>query len=360
MGGEEFVQILKDNGIQHFTGVPCSVFTNPIAYLEANEDYVIAASEGEAMGIAAGMALGGAIPAVFMQNDGLGNAINPLTSLTKLYEFPTLLVISWRGEPGVKDAPQHAWSGKTLTDFLDVMQIRYIILEEDESAEKTRIAELIQHISKNNETAAIICKKGIFGKEAPAPDEDTGIISRQEALEAVMRSVKDDTMIVSTTGKPSREIYTAKDRPNNFYVVGSMGCTSAIALGLNRMTGRQVITVDGDGAILMKMGTLATVGHYQPENFLHICVDNEKYESTGGQTTVSKSINLSDVARACKYPMVLNQKTADEIQQCITDWYSNPKLTFIHIKVSVKTDPALGRPKETPQELKTRFMEHLA
>lgn len=355
MKAKDFIDLLKDNNINDFTGVPCSVFKEVIAHLEKNEDYVIATNEGEAMGIAAGISLSGRVPAVFMQNDGLGNAVNPLSSLQKLYEFPTLLVISWRGEPGKKDAPQHVWSGKTLLDLLKVFQIDYLILEPELEKQREEIGELISGIKEKNRVGAIICKKGIFEKEKVSRDQDEALLSREAAISVILAEIDDSTALFSTTGKPSREIYKLKDRDNNFYVVGSMGCTGSIAFGYYKKTGNKTVVFDGDGAVLMHMGTLATIGYYRPEKFLHICLDNETYESTGGQSAVSAVMDLSAAARACRYPNVAMVKSAEDIKEFVREWNKKPRLSFLHIKVKNVTDPELGRPKESPVDLKNRF-----
>lgn len=358
MKAKDFIELLKENGIQDYTGVPCSVFKEVIAYLEKNENYIIASNEGEAMGIAAGISLTKRLPAVFMQNDGLGNAINPLSSLQKLYEFPTLLVISWRGEPGKKDAPQHLWSGKTLLDLLDVFAVEYVILEPDLDNQNEEINNLVNRIREKNRVGAVICKKGIFEKEKISLNQDETLLSREEAIALILDELDDTVPIFSTTGKPSREIYKLRDRGSNFYVVGSMGCTSSIAFGYYRKTGRKTVVVDGDGAVLMHMGTLATIGYYQPEKFLHVCLDNETYESTGGQTAVSQAINLSEAAGACNYKKVATVKRAADIKDFVCEWNKKPQLSFLHIKVKNVTDPGLGRPKEAPVELKNRFMKN--
>lgn len=356
MKAAEFIELLKDCSVSDFTGVPCSVFKEVISYLEQHEKYIISTNEGEAMGIAAGISLAGGVPAVFMQNDGLGNAINPITSLTKLYELPTLLVISWRGEPGKKDAPQHVWSGKTLLDFLKVMDIETLVLEPDLDSQKQKVKELVEGIKQGNKIGAIICKKGLFEKESISPQDFPERLSRAEAVELIMGQVDRDTPIFSTTGKPSREIYQAHDRDNNFYVVGSMGCTSSIAFGYALNRPDKTIVIDGDGAVLMHMGTLATIGYYEPNKLLHICLDNETYESTGGQRAVSEKIDLSGVARASGYKRVAQVTTGDEINSFLRKWNLKPELSFLHIKVKTVTDPNLPRPKESPVELKNRFM----
>lgn len=357
MTAAEFIQMLKDNGIEDFTGVPCSVFKEVIAYLEKNEAYWIAANEGESMGIAAGISLAGKIPAVFMQNDGFGNAINPLTSLQKLYQLPTLLVISWRGEPGVKDAPQHLWSGKTLIDLLKVFEIPHIILDPDNHKSRPDIKELVDHIQRENQVGAIVCRKGVFAKGVQTVVPDSDLLSREEAIRLIADHIDEQTPIFATTGKPSRELYKLNDRANNFYVVGSMGCTSSIAFGFHKLKGGKTVVLDGDGAVLMHMGTLATLAHYQPQQILHVCLDNESYESTGGQTTVSGSFELADVARSCGYATVARVEKGGEIEEFLKKWNQNPRLAFLHIKVRNLTDPQLGRPKESPTVIKDRFMD---
>ncbi len=357
MKAASFIEILKQSGIHDFTGVPCSVFKEVIAYLEENEAYWIASNEGEAMGIAAGVSLAGKIPAVFMQNDGFGNAINPLTSLQKLYEFPTLLVISWRGEPGVKDAPQHLWSGKTLVDLLRVFNINHFILDSDLDRSRVEIKKLVDHIKNENQVGAIICRKGIFDKESVSSEVKSALLSREEAIKLIVKHVEEQTLIFATTGKPSRELYKANDRDNNFYVVGSMGCTSSIAFGYHKLKGGKTVVLDGDGAVLMHMGTLATLAYYQPQQLLHICLDNESYESSGGQTTVTKSFDLAEVAKACGYSKVARVDQDHQIEAFIREWNQNPQLAFLHVKVRNQTDPDLGRPKQSPTFIKNRFMD---
>lgn len=360
MKAEKFILLLKENGIQNFIGVPCSVFKEVINYLEKNENYIPATSEGEAMGIAAGVALSKNIPAIIMQNDGFGNAINPLSSLNKLYELPALLIISWRGEPGKKDAPQHKWMGKTIIDLLRLFQIDYLILNSKLDTHKDHIASLISKVKNEKKICALICKKGIFEKDKTQGSTiHNDLLSREEAIQIVLKEIENDTPIISTTGKISREIYKNKDRENNFYMVGSMGCASSIAFGFYQNKQEKIVVLDGDGAVLMKMGTLATIGAFQPEKFLHICLDNETYESTGGQTTVASKIELSKIARAANYKVVETINNKEGINRFIQQWNLNPRLSFLHIKVKNETDKKLGRPKETPIDLRDRFWRSL-
>ena len=360
MKAKEFILFLKENGIQSFTGVPCSVFKEVINYLEKNDNYIPATSEGEAMGIAAGVALSKNIPAVIMQNDGFGNAINPLSSLNKLYELPALLIISWRGEPEKKDAPQHKWMGKTIIDLLRIFQIEYLILNDDLKSQKNPICSIINRVKNENKICALICKKDLFEKEKY---EDSTykkeLLSREEAIKIILGGIEDNTPIISTTGKISREIYKNKDRKNNFYMLGSMGCASSIAFGFYQNKQEKIVVIDGDGAVLMKMGTLATIGAHHPKEFLHICLDNESYESTGGQTTITKKIELSKITRAVNYKVVETINNKEGIKKFLRQWNLNPELSFLHIKVKNKTDEKLGRPKETPVDIRNRLWESL-
>ena len=360
MKADVFIGILKANGITQFTGVPCSVFAEVIRQLERHEHYCIVANEGEAMGVAAGVALAGEIPAVLMQNDGFGNSVNPLTSLHKIYGLPALLVISWRGEPGRPDAPQHLWSGKTLFDLLNVFEVETLILDPDPAIAAAPIAALINNIRAHNRIGALVCRTGVFDHEQHTPARVPGLLPRAEAIRTVMACLDGDTAVFSTTGKISRELCRACDRRRNFYVVGSMGLASTIALGFCRRTGRRTAVLDGDGAVLMHLGALATIGFYQPPGFLHVCLDNGVYDSTGGQTAASSRICLSDVARACKYPMVARATTADEIRSFIKDWHAAPRLAFLHISVTASAEAEPDRPAETPPAYKQRFMDALA
>lgn len=360
MKSKKFIELLKEKGIKNFIGVPCSVFKEVIKYLENNENYIPATSEGEAMGIAAGIALSENIPAVIMQNDGFGNAINPLSSLNKLYELPALLIISWRGEPDKKDAPQHKWMGKTILELLKLFQIDFLILNKDLDSQRNQVSDLIEKVKNENKICALICKKGVFEKEETEKLLiNDNLLSREEAIKVILGEIENKTPIISTTGKTSREIYKIKDRNNNFPMLGSMGCASSIAFGLYQNMRKKTVVFDGDGAVLMKMGTLATIGAYQPKKFLHICLDNETYESTGGQTTVAGKIELSKIAKASNYSVVEKTNTKDGIKHFIKQWNLNPTLSFLHIKVKNKTDDNLGRPTETPVELRDRFLESI-
>lgn len=356
MKAEELINFFKENGISIFSGVPCSVFKEVIDYLEKNERYYIATSEGEALGMAAGFSLAGKLPAVFMQNDGLANALNPISSLQKIYQLSTLLVISWRGEPGIKDAPQHIWSGKTLPDLLKLFEIDYVIVDHDLENSRQDLTALISTIRREQKIGAVICRKGLFEKKNIEKQQPQHLLTREQAISVIMGKIDDSVPVFSTTGKPSRELYQCCDRPNNFYVVGSMGLTSAIAFGYCQANPQKVVVLDGDGAVLMHLGNCATLGYYQPRRLLHICLDNECYESTGGQSAVSNKIDLWKVAAACNYSRSVKVTTEEELNYALQSWNLNPQLTFLHIKVRNSTNPSLGRPTETPPELKNRFM----
>jgi phosphonopyruvate decarboxylase len=357
MKAKELIDFLIANDILDYTGVPCSIFTSVIDYLENNHKYFTAASEGEAMGIAAGFALANRIPAVLMQNDGFGNAINPLTSLQKIYNLPTLLIISWRGKPGENDAPQHLWSGKTLIDLMNLYEINYIVLEENLEVQKNQIKKLLYEIKEKNTIGALICRKSTFLQGQTKLTEDKVLMTCQEAINIILDELDHKAVVFSTTGGISRELYSISNSNRHFYTLGSMGCVSSIAMGFQLKMNKRVAVLDGDGSILLHMGTLATIGYYQPERFLHICLDNESHQSTGGQKTVASVINLSDVARECNYRAVKLVTTEQDIRAFIRNWNQNPQLSFLHVKISKQNKLLPKRPSETPVELKKRFMQ---
>ena len=267
-------------------------------FQEAERDpaikYIAATSEGEAVGIASGCFLAGSIPVVLMQNSGLGNAINPLTSLNLVYEIPFLILISLRGEPGIPDAPEHIVMGPITEKMLELIGIEYEFLVESQSHVEEQLARAYRKIVQTNKPCALIVKKGIFESGHSLPVEANKLLPRYEAVKTVLSGLKGNEFIVSTTGMISRELYDIKEDDNkNFYMIGSMGCASSFALGVAlQQNDKKVVIFDGDGALLMKLGTLATIGHYKPANLIHILFDNESYESTGGQKPYPLLSNL--------------------------------------------------------------------
>lgn len=363
---ENFCRILKQNGFGPYTGVPCSILSPLINYVISNPDmpYYPATSEGEAMGIAAGISLAGNLPVVMMQNSGLGNAINPITSLQLVYNLPVLLLISWRGEPDKPDEPEHRIMGPITADLLDVAGLHNECLLESEPELKKQILHIEELIANTNKPVALIVRKGTFDKYSQKPVKKSlneTLMRRKEAIKIIVDNLKGDEAIISTTGKISRELYyDGKESETNFYVVGSMGCAISIGFGIAVQKPRKkVVVLDGDGAVLMKMGTLSTVGHYKLPNLIHIVLDNESYDSTGGQPSVSGTIELDKAALNLGYLTSLKVHTKEELMASIENALETRGPHFILIKVSKGADKNLGRPKLTPPQIKERFIRFL-
>lgn len=369
---ELFIKTLEANGVDFYAGVPDSLLKNVCAYITDNfpkENNIITANEGAAVGVAAGHYLAtGKIPMVYMQNSGLGNAINPLLSLAddKVYSIPMLLMIGWRGEPGKHDEPQHVKQGEVTTQLLDTMAIPYIVLPEEDATAAMAVDSIIGDCRKTMKPHAIVIKKGTFGPyKLRATVANNYPLCREEALKLVASQLPKDAIIVSTTGKLSRELYEYRDEAHeshgsDFLTVGSMGHSSSIALGIALAKPyRKVFCFDGDGAFIMHMGALTNIGHLAPSNYIHIIFNNGAHESVGGQPTLGFNIDIVEIAKACGYIHALSVETVEEINTAITDAINNVGPYLIEIKVSIKSREDLGRPTTTPIENKEAFMNFI-
>jgi len=358
---EKFIAILQASGFGPITGVPCSIFKDLINYLQ-NEQIIkhyICSSEGEAMGLAGGFALARQLPVVYMQSDGLGNAINPLSSLQLLYKLPALLLISWRAEPGIKDAPQHKIMGETLRNLLKVFNIPYYVLEDDEHFLENSLRKAKQYVHESSTPVALIVKKGYFEKYngTVKTDEKAGYI-RLDYLNVLESFLQPTDIVLGATGFSGRELYQKMGIKSKFYMMGSMGCLASIGLGLCETDHRRrVFALDGDGALLMKMGTFSTIGYYKPANFIHILFNNSQYESTGGQKTASSVVNFSQVAKNCGYRSVLDTNNPAEFKKVLENIAQYDKPLFINIPVKSGTIAELGRPTDTPEAMRDTIQD---
>lgn len=369
---ELFIKTLEASGIDFFAGVPDSLLKNVCAYITDNfpkENNIITANEGAAVGVAAGHYLAtGKLPMVYMQNSGLGNTINPLLSLAdeKVYSIPMLLMIGWRGEPGVHDEPQHIKQGEVTLPLLETMGIPYIVLPEEETAAVSAIGTIVGDCLKTGKPHAIVIRKGTFGSyKLKNKAENKLPLCREEALKLVTAQLPKDAIIVSTTGKLSRELYEYRDEKNeshekDFLTVGSMGHSSSIALGIAlAKPDRNVFCFDGDGAFIMHMGALTNIGYLAPSNYIHVLFNNGAHESVGGQPTLGFNIDVVAIARACGYTRAVSVSTEEEINRAISEELSNQGPSLIEIKVSINSRENLGRPKTTPIENKEAFMKFI-
>jgi phosphonopyruvate decarboxylase len=368
-------------GYIFFIGVPCSFLTPLIdSVIQSGDlDYVAAASEGEAVGIAAGAYLAGQKTTIMCQNSGLGNMINPLTSLSYPFRIPSLLIVTLRGQVGIKDEPQHELMGRITGTLLDAISIPWTFFPSNTGALKTVLSKAEEEMMANKLPFALVIKKGdIYIDESIKPEvkkvieKPQGLIigefdcklddrmSRMQAIKVISEMEGKNAAIIASTGKIGREMFTLKDYSNQLYVVGSMGCASGIGFGVQHILPKQrVVVLDGDGAALMKMGTIATIGYYRSNHLVHIILDNETYESTGGQHTSSVSVDFSQVAYACGYQRCYRVDTKKKLSNAILESKKHIGPTIIHVKVKNDSKPNLGRPNITPAENKERFIKFI-
>jgi phosphonopyruvate decarboxylase len=365
-----FYENLPARGTDFFTGVPDSLLRHFCAYITDHTDekhHIIAVNEGEAVALAAGYHLAKKkTPLVYMQNSGIGNAVNPLLSLvdTDVYRIPLVLVIGWRGQPGVHDEPQHIKQGKVTCTLLEAMGIPYVVMADTEAALAGQIGLCYEKIAETNGPFAFVVQKGTFAPYSlQKKQEITAEMTREEAIEEVVRASRKDELFVATTGMASRELYELRDKYHqghewDFLTVGSMGHASSIALAIAIQKPELSITcLDGDGAVLMHMGALAIIGTQKPRNLCHIVLNNGAHDSVGGQPTVAAAIDLSAVTRACGYRYVYYVRTKAELQAALMKRSAECNaLTFIEIRVKKGSRADLGRPKTPPIENKTAFM----
>jgi len=365
---EFFYKGLEAMGVGFFTGVPDSLLKQFCAYLKDNvphERNIIAANEGCAMGLAAGYHLAtGKVPLVYMQNSGMGNATNPLLSLTDpdVYNIPVVLVIGWRGEPGVHDEPQHVKQGKITCTLLETMGIPYSILPEDEDEAKEVLKKCSSYIKEKNAPYAIVVRKNTFSDyPAKKTEEPPYEMSREEAIGIIADEMK-GSLFVSTTGMASRELYEIRDRNNeshgsDFLTVGSMGHSSQIALGIAlNLPDRRIVCIDGDGAAIMHMGGMATIASESPSNLTHIVINNGVHDSVGGQPTVSREIDMHAIAEAMGYANIFTVESEESLRKAL-ECTEGP--VFIQVMVHRGARKDLGRPKSTPVENKDSFMRNI-
>lgn len=368
----KYFNYLTQNEINFFVGVPDSSLKNFTSYITdhvCKQNNIIAANEGACIGIATGYHLAtGKIPLVYMQNSGLGNAVNPLLSLADeaVYKIPMILMIGWRGEPGIKDEPQHIKQGEITLDLLKCMGIPYIILEADQEKAIKQTQQLIKDVKAKSFPHVIIARPSVFEKYSLKKKILSNLeMSREEALKTVIDSLNATDIVVSTTGKLSRELFEYRDVKNqgherDFLTVGSMGHSSAIALGIAlQKKERRVFCLDGDGSILMHTGTLATIGTLAPNNFFHILFNNGAHESVGGQPTAGFEVDFTEVASAYEYKSVISVETKKELSEVLSHLKEITGPLLLEIKVGINSREDLGRPTISPLDNKTNFVRNL-
>ena len=367
-----FYDTLASCGIDFYAGVPDSLLKNLCAYITDHADAsrnIIAANEGGAMGLAAGHYLAtGKIPVVYMQNSGEGNIINPLASLTDkdVYSIPVLLVIGWRGKPGVHDEPQHVKQGKVTTGLLNVMGIDYTVLSKDEDKAAIQIQKAVEYMKTTKECYALVVEKDTFDAYALQNVEENNLaLSREEAIQTVASVLDENDAIVSTTGMISRELFEyrtamGQGHERDFLTVGSMGHASQIALGIAmEKQDRRIWCFDGDGATIMHMGGMAIVAQKAPKNYIHVIFNNGAHDSVGGQPTVGLDIDIPAIAKAVGYKHVYSCSTNDNLQELLKKIKGQEGPTLLQVCVRKGNRKDLGRPTTTPIENKDALMDFL-
>ena len=364
---KEFYDCLVDSGVDFFAGVPDSLLSNLCACIKENtpkSNNIITANEGNALAMCAGYHLStGKCGVVYMQNSGQGNIVNPLLSLADedVYSIPMLLIIGFRGEPGKHDEPQHVKQGKVTLSLLETMGVEYEILEDDY---KPQLERALSYMKKESKPYAIVIKKGTFSPYKINVEKSTLPLTRERSLEIILDSLTDSDIIVSTTGKTSREIFEIREarkegHANDFLTVGAMGHTSSIAYGVAIGTDKNVYCIDGDGSFLMHMGAMAVIGSTLPSNLKYILNDNGAHESVGGQPTCAPSIDIPAIMKACGFKNVIVAENEAEIKEGMKALLCEEKTALVlHTRQGSRDD--LGRPTTTPVENKIALMEKLS
>jgi len=379
----DFVEAARERGFEWYAGVPCSFLTPFINYVlqDSSLQYVSMANEGDAVALIAGVALsGGRRRGVsMMQNSGLGNAVSPLTSLTWTFRLPQLLIVTWRAQPGVADEPQHALMGPITPKMLETMEIPWELFPSKIEEIGPALDRATAYMDETGRPYALVMQKGTVASYALKPGAGAvppkaaapravleplrlapaARASRQEALrEVIAHTPPNSTAVLASTGFCGRELYALDDRPNQLYMVGSMGCVVPLALGLAlARPDLRVVALDGDGAALMRMGAFATVGAYGPPNLMHLLLDNGVHDSTGGQATVSPQVSFAEIAAACGYASSFE---TDDVAR-IGSWLVEAPLggpRFARLLTRAGSPEGLPRPSVTPIDVKTRLMQH--
>ena len=367
---EKFVEIL---GSDFYTGVPDSQLKAMCDYLMSRygidpKHHVIAANEGNCTALAAGYHLAtGKVPVVYMQNSGEGNIINPVASLLndKVYGIPCIFVVGWRGEPGVHDEPQHIYQGEVTIKLLEDMDIRsFVISKETGEVELEAVMKEYKELLANGKQVAFVIRKGALAFDEKVKYVNENTMLREEIIRKIV-TVSGEDVIVSTTGKASRELFEIREANGqshgyDFLTVGSMGHSSSIALGVAiQKPEKKVWIIDGDGAVLMHMGSMALLGSNAPKNVVHVVINNGAHETVGGMPTVAKEIDLVKIADGCGYSKAVCVSDFDALEEALKEAKSYEGLSFIEVKCAIGARDDLGRPTTTAKENKENFMMQL-
>ncbi|MDF2842123.1 MAG: phosphonopyruvate decarboxylase [Herbinix sp.] len=363
-------EFLNEKDIQFFAGVPDSQLKPFCDYLSIRlgigKEHIIATNEGNAVALAAGYHLAtGKIGMVYLQNSGLGNAVNPITSLTdaEVYAIPVVYMIGWRGQPGVKDEPQHVKQGKITLELLQLLGIKYQIVDKDSTIEDIRKVynSTFEDELKNGRSVAFVVEKNALDNENTCKEQNTFELSREEAIQIIIDHLEKKDVVISTTGKASRELFEYREKKaqgheKDFLTVGSMGHASMIATAIAENTDKSVWCIDGDGAMLMHTGAAALIGSRKPKNLYHILINNGAHETVGGMPTISYSIDWGKATKAFGYMGEYQVKCALELSETISRVRAQEGPIFIEVLVNLNSRDDLGRPTIKPVDNKKDIM----
>ncbi|NUP08792.1 MAG: phosphonopyruvate decarboxylase [Polyangiaceae bacterium] len=365
---QAFFDVLHNQGVTLFAGVPDSLLKDFCAYVTDNapaERHVITANEGGAIALAMGHHLAtGEIGCVYMQNSGLGNTVNPLTSLADpaVYGIPMLLLIGWRGRPGEKDEPQHVQMGRVTKETLTAIGVEHSDVPDSIEVATQVVARAIESAKKRSAPHALVIKKGTFDSyKLKRKDDSPYQMTREAAIERIVAKLPAEVAIVATTGMPSRELFEIREKRkeahrSDFLTVGGMGHASQIALGVAlAKPARTVVCLDGDGAALMHMGGLSTIGQLAPKNYRHIVLNNGAHDSVGGQPTVAFAVDLLAIAKACGYTSVARATNDQELTAALDAFVRDPGPSLLEVRVKKGARADLGRPTQSTQDLTRDF-----
>lgn len=365
---KDFFNSLKNHGVHNFYGVPDSLLKNVCAYVSDNtklSQHLITANEGSAVAIAAGHYIAtGQMSLVYMQNSGFGNSLNPLLSLADscVYGIPMLVMIGWRGEPGVKDEPQHIKQGKVMEQLLNVCDLSTFIIDKNTPNINSFLKSATELAITKSEPVILLVKKDTFGPyKLKNKIKDISNVSRENSINAIVEASEVDDIFISTTGMASRELFEIRDKnnqshENDFLTVGSMGHANMVALGIAKNTDKNIFCIDGDGASIMHLGNLTSIGQSEAKNFIHILLNNAAHDSVGGQPTCADSIDMLSIAKACGYASVKIFYNLDNIKNYIEKIKMLPGPHFIELKIGKGARSNLGRPTLSPISNKESLM----
>lgn len=367
---ERLYEHLKLRGVSFYTGVPDSLLKHFLKYVQDHtpaDQHIITANEGLAIGLASGYHFStGRLPLVYLQNSGLGNIINPLTSIAdkEVYRVPMLLMIGWRGKPGTKDEPQHIKMGRITPTLLDALEIPCYVVEEDERTTFQMIDVAVFRAGMSGEPVALLVPEEIFESYKGSPSKNNYSLVREEVIQKIIERLKGDEVVVCTTGKSGREFYEqnmiAQSKIEIYFLsVGGMGHANHIALGLQYGSERKVIMIDGDGAALMHMGSLPIIGQHAKADFIHIVINNGSHESVGGQPTVGFTTDWQAIAGGCGYTHVACIDNEEKLEHWLSNGFLNGGVQFVEIRTNNTSRADLGRPQGQPVDWKEQLMNAL-